>query len=237
MNTEPSGGDLGAVVARASGLMLSDEVSDSVLRMLTSTAVHIFPASYGAGITTTSPDGARISTAGTDPVVQQLDELQYELDEGPCLTAWSTRRTIRIDDVATDHRWPRWGAAAAEVGVGSTLSAPLLAGESAMGAMKVYARSTEAFGEQEETTLALFAAQCAVLLSNAQTFRQAGGLSADVQALLGQRDLVTLATGVVMGRDGVSRQAAFAHLVGLAQQEGGGVHRVAGRIVASAGAR
>ncbi|MFP3713476.1 GAF and ANTAR domain-containing protein [Puerhibacterium sp. TATVAM-FAB25] len=237
MDSESSGGDLGAVVARASGLMLSDEVSEAVLRLLTAAAVHLFPTSYGAGVTTTSPDGTPTTTAATDPGVQRLDELQYELDEGPCLTAWRTRRTIRIDDVATDPRWPRWTAAAAEVGVGSTLSAPLLAGEQAVGAMKVYARPSGAFGEQEEITLALFAAQCAILLSNAQRFRRAEGLGADVKALLEQRDLVTLATGVVMGRDGVSRPDAFAHLVGLAQHEGGGVHQVAARVVAGAGAR
>ncbi|WP_159794807.1 GAF and ANTAR domain-containing protein [Puerhibacterium puerhi] len=233
MDSELPGGDLGAVVARASGLLLSDEVAEAVLSLLTSTAVRIFPASYGAGISTTAPDGARITAAATDAVVQRVDDLQYELDEGPCLTAWRTRQIIRVDDVATDTRWPVWGPAAAELGVGSTLSAPAAVGETAVGALKLYAPAPGTFGERHETTLAMFAAQVAILVSNAQHFRRAGDLSADVQALLAQRDLVTLATGVVMGRDNVSQQAAFAHLVSLAQHDGGGVHQVAARIVAA----
>lgn len=233
MDSETPGGDLGAVVARASGLLLSDEISEAVLRLLTSTAMRFFPTAYGAGITTTAPDGARMTAAATDAVVQRLDDLQYELDEGPCLTAWRNRQIIRVDDVATDPRWPHWGPPAAELGVGSTLSAPLAVGETAVGALKVYTRPPGAFDEQDETTLALFAAQSAILVANAQTFRRAGELSGDVQALLGRRDLIKLATGVVMGRDGVSEQAAFAHLVSLAQRERGGVHDVAARIVAS----
>jgi putative methionine-R-sulfoxide reductase with GAF domain len=73
--------------------------------------------------------------------------LQYELDEGPCLTAWRQREVVRVDDVTKETRWPAWTAAVTAFGIGlqSTLSVPLVVQDESLGAMKVYARDPYAF--------------------------------------------------------------------------------------------
>jgi GAF domain-containing protein len=53
-------------------------------------------------------------------------------------------------------------------GVHATLSLPLLAGARSVGALNLYAGVEGAFGDVEAETAALFAAQAAVVLVNAQ---------------------------------------------------------------------
>jgi len=224
-------------VARASGLLLSDQTAGAVLQLLTSTAAQAVTASCGAGLTLTGPDGQPLTAAGTDPLVEAADALQYELAEGPCLTAWQTRRAVVVNDVAADRRWPAWGAAVAAVGIGSTLSSPLVAGDAVVGAMKLYGRKPGAFTEHDVATLALFAAQCAILVTSTQSFRRAGELTAEVQVILAQRDVIARATGLIMGRDVVPERAAFDHLMSLAQRDGMRVHDVAAQVLASYQAR
>ncbi|MBO3087257.1 GAF and ANTAR domain-containing protein [Cellulomonas dongxiuzhuiae] len=224
-----AGSSLEHVVARASGLMLAGRTVDGVLRLLTSTAVQAVPSAYGAGITLVGDDGVSATTAGTDRLVEAADGLQYELAEGPCLTAWLTRRVVRVDDAAAETRWPRWASAVVDLGLHSVLSAPVVAGDAAFGAIKLYSRDAGAFTDHDETTLGLFAAQTALLVAGARSSRQAGRLGGDVQALLARRDALQQAIGLLMGRDRVTEQAALGHLASVAERERLSVHDIASR--------
>jgi len=229
-----AGSPLEHVVARASGLMLTDRTAESVLGLLTATVMQVVPAASGAGISLLDGDGGReITSAATDPLVEAADAVQYRLDEGPCLTAWRTRGTVRIDDVATDGRWPRWAAAVAPLAVGSVLSAPMVAGDDVVGALKLYGPGRSAFSDRDEATLGLFAAQCAILVSSARTFRRAGHLADDVRSLLAQRDALERATGLLMGRERLSEQGALAHLMAMAERERVSIHQVVARLLSA----
>lgn len=221
------------MVARSSGLMLSDQTAQVVLELLTATAVQTVTSSSGAGITLTAPDGKPMTAAGTDALVERADALQYELDEGPCLTAWHEQRTIRVADLAAEERWPRWARAAVDMGIRSVLSSALVVGARSVGALKLYAREPEAFSGHDEATASLFAAQSAILVDSARTFRNAGELSDELRDMLHKRDAVTRATGLIMGRDRVPEDIAFGSLISLAKRQGRSVHSVAARLLSS----
>ncbi len=203
----------------------------TLLQLVTATAVQAVPAAQGAGVTLVDEQGHRSSSAGTDEQVLRWDRLQYELDEGPCLTAHEQRRAVLVADVATDDRWPRWGAAV-HGAVGSTLSVPLVAGDRGLGAIKLYGREPEAFGDRDVDTLRLFAGQAALLVQHREDRHQAGRLSDDLQTLLRRRDTLARACGVLMGRERLSADAAFTYLVSLAEQQRRPVHEVAARLLA-----
>lgn len=229
------GEELGPAMARASGLLLSGRVVDAVLPRLTATSLQVVPAAVGSGITLVGDDGAKATAAGTDPLVERADALQYELDEGPCLDAWRQRRYVSADDLTTDGRWPRWAPQAAELGLRSVASAGLVAGEASVGAIKLYSTEPAAFDDADRAALALFAAQAAILVNNAETFERAGHLSEDVQAALRERDTVTRATGFVMGREKVPEDRAFSYLMSRAQSDGTSLHEAAARLLRTAG--
>lgn len=234
MDPNPVDDELGHVMARTTGLLLSDQTADSVLRLLTSTAMHVIPAAYGAGITLMGSDGARQTAAGTDPVVLEADALQYELDEGPCLDAWAQRRAIRVNDLSVESRWPRWAPAAVEFGMRSLLSAAMVVGETSVGALKLYGTEAGSFTEHDQATATLFAAQAAILVNSAQTYDRAGQLSENLQAVLSERDTINRATGLIMCRENVSEDQAFTYLMSRAQGESGGVYRAASQLLGSA---
>ncbi|WP_456817569.1 GAF domain-containing protein [Cellulomonas sp. URHB0016] len=204
---------------------------DSLLGLLMTAAYRLVRTASGAGLTVQGLDSRAVSLAATDQQVETLDSLQYELGEGPCLTAWRDRVAVRVDDVPTDRRWPRWSAAAALTPVRSSLSAPLVTGDTVVGAVKVYAEAPSSFSDEDEATLLVFAAQAAILVTQAQAFRRAGELDDQLRTLLRRRDDLNRACGVVMQREGVSAESAMTFLMSLADRDQRTVHDTAAQVL------
>jgi GAF domain-containing protein len=231
MAAEPVPDELRNVVERSSGRMTSDTTADTLLRLLTSVAQRIVPAAAGAGLTVAGPGAAAVSLVPTHGQVELLDSFQYALDEGPCLTAWRNRIVTRVDDVTTEQRWPRWCAQAARTPIHCSLSAPLVVGDVAVGAVKIYGEGPRAFGEEDELTIQLVAAQAAILVSQGRAYRRAGELSEALQSTLRQRDDLNRACGMVMQRENVSVEAAMTYLMSMASRDGRSVHDIAARMI------
>ena len=70
--------------------------------------------------------GRAFTMAATGEGAGMLDQAQYDAGVGPCLSAACGEQVVRVDDLAAGTRWPRFRAAGREVGVGSSLSIPLL---------------------------------------------------------------------------------------------------------------
>lgn len=227
----PLADELAAVFARMAGLLLSDETVHTALKLVTELAEETV-GGVGAGVTLVDEQGNR-TMAATDPVAERADGLQYELGEGPCLTAVVLRTTVRVDDTVRDERWPRWSEAVAALGIRSSLTAPLVAGGTVLGALKVYSDQLGAYPGRAEYLLMMFAAQAAILLANVRSHENARRLSDRLVEAMRSRDLVGIAKGIVMARDGVDEQAGFAALVARAQREHTSVHDVAAALVRS----
>jgi GAF domain-containing protein len=212
--------ELGAMYARMSGLLLSRETVGRALLSITSLAAEVFAGTAGAGITLLDEHGERATSAATDEVVERLDSVQYQLGEGPCLTAWQEGTTVRIDDLREERRWPRWTGAVTGTGVRSALSVPLVAEADGLGALKVYATRPGSYGDREEQLLAMFATQTAILLANMRTAQDAEHLTDALIEALQARDALSVAKGIIMGRDGVDERTAFLTLVEDAGRQG-----------------
>ncbi|HEV7949482.1 MAG TPA: antitermination regulator, partial [Glaciihabitans sp.] len=61
-----------------------------------------------AGVSVIHPSQRPDSPAVTDGIVAKVNQLQYELKEGPCLDAIYTEHTIYARDLTNEQRWPRW---------------------------------------------------------------------------------------------------------------------------------
>jgi GAF domain-containing protein len=230
----PLADELAAVYARMSGLLLTQETLATVLGLIGALAVETVADSDGAGVTLVAADGRRTTAAATDPWVERADALQYELGEGPCLTAWAERSVQRVEATAREQRWPDWAAAAQGLGLQSTLSAPLVAGDAALGAMKVYSRREAAFDAHAERLLMMFAAQAAVLVANVQSHENARRMSEQLKTALRYRDVIGQAKGMLMNSRGVDEDAAFALLAAAAQRHNKKAHEVAAEMVEAA---
>jgi GAF domain-containing protein len=211
--------ELAGVFARMSGLLLTEETVESALGVLSSLAQETVPGSTGGGVSVVD-GGRRTSSGSTDARVREADALQYRLDEGPCLTAAATRQLVRIDDLSTDTRWPRWASAALPLGLRAAMSAPLVVGDGSLGAIKVYAEEPGTFDDRSEQLLSLFAAQAAFLVANVRTAERAKRLSDGMREAIDSRDAVNVARGILMGRSNLDEESALALLLRRAAQDG-----------------
>ncbi|MET7992819.1 GAF and ANTAR domain-containing protein [Amycolatopsis sp. NPDC005232] len=230
----PLADELAGVFARLSGLLLTAETVQSVLRLITAASREVFPSAVGAGVTIAGDQGTPVTWAATGKEVERADRLQYELGSGPCLTAWQERSVIDVRDLRDEDRWPGWTASAVDLGLRSVLSAPMVTGCRSFGALKVYAGRPHAFEERDRMLLTLFAAQAAVLVANVQAADAAGRLSTQLRSALRARDVVSMAVGVVMGRDHVPEEMAFLLLADDASRAHTPLQETAEAVVGSA---
>jgi GAF domain-containing protein len=228
----PPAVDLGTALSQMAGLVLSRETVDTALELVTTLAATATAGALGAGVTVVDEHGKR-SRAASNAATEEADALQYELDEGPCLTAFRTGEVVRIDDTATDGRWPRWNEAVSAMGVRSVLSAPLLMGGESVGAMKVYCQRPLNYGPHDEHVMRLLAGQAAILLANSQSLAEARRLSRQLTEALASRDDIARATGVLLAQGATGEQEAFHALAAAARQNGRSVQDVARALVAA----
>ena len=89
----------------------------------------------------------RVTTpVNTAPVVAELDALQLDGHEGPCLDCMDQATAVYAEELADDPRWPNFGPQASGAGVRSVLSLCLSVEGTVAGALNLYARFPLAFG-------------------------------------------------------------------------------------------
>jgi GAF domain-containing protein len=226
--------ELAAVFARMSGMLLTDQAVATALEAITSLATDTLAGSRGSGVSLLDAAGERVTSAATDPLVEQLDSLQYQLGEGPCLSAWAEDVVVRSGFLAEEQRWPTWSSRAAELGVQSVLSAPLVHGDRHLGAMKVYSTVADAYGQPDEDLLRRFSVQAAIFVGNAQTVQASERLSDQLKDALATRDVIAMARGIVMARRRVGPESAYQHLMSESHRSRRLLQEVAEGVVASA---
>lgn len=234
MESDSPMAELTLVFARLSGMLLSEESAAGAARRLAQVACVLVDRAEGAGVSLLDEGGRRTSAGSTGESVDAADALQYELGEGPCLSAWATGAPQRVDDTAEERRWPVWSAAAARAGIRAVLSVPLMRQEHALGAMKVYATVPHAFTAPEERVLGLLAEAAATLLGSALAPEEPHRLSASLQAALADRRAVDLATGMLMERHGSDAQSARVMLLHASRTQDLPMTRLASRVIGRA---
>jgi len=163
----------------------------------------------------------RIETASkTSERVARSHDLQNELDEGPCLLALEQGGNYVSTDVEFDPRWPRWGAAAARLGIHSAMSVLLETRERRYGTLNLYADRPDAFDANDLATAMIFARHASIALANAH---QEQGLLVAIDA----RKVIGQAQGILMERFDIDADRAFDVLRRYSQNHNQKLHAVA----------
>jgi hypothetical protein len=98
-------GDVAASIVEMQALLLGTETIQEFLTELAGLAILAVGDGLSCGITL-QPNGRPLTVASTDTLAAQVDEVQYGLDQGPCLHALRTGTLVSIQDLASDQRWP-----------------------------------------------------------------------------------------------------------------------------------
>jgi len=158
---------------------------------------------------TMEPNGRPLTVACSDPVTSRVDQVQYRLDDGPCLHAMRDGELVRIEDTADQEQWPVFESEAAAAGIRSCLALPLMAGGESVGALNLYARAASAFGDEETRRAESFAENASGALALARRLASYTALNEQLRASMASRSLIDQAMGIVMAREQCTQARAF----------------------------
>ena len=164
-----------------------------------------------ASVTVVNADGTVETVASSDQIVDRADALQYELDEGPCLTAAEQDGLWAVAETGTDPRWPNWGPRAAELGLHSILSVHLFTDRTMLGALNLYAKKSHQYSDDDIESAQIVAAHASVGLAHARS-EQNLWRAVDARHIIGQ------AQGILMERFSLGAEQAFSVLKRFSQE-------------------
>ena len=142
--SEPAIGLTQAALTELAGLLMATSSFEDLMQAVAEMAGRAVLAASTCGITL-AEGGHVISVASADALARQLDEQQYEVQDGPCLEAIRTARVVLADDLTAETRWDRYPAMAVAHGVRAVLSSPMLVNDAPIGALNLYAVTPHAF--------------------------------------------------------------------------------------------
>ena len=193
--------DLQDSLARLSKLATGLLPLEDSLRRVAEYAVRAIPGAEGAGLTLLEENRSDTIVSTAD-FVARVDDIQYSLGQGPCISAARDRQTVMSGSLGGDQRWPQFGSRVARLGVHSVVSLPLVTDEGVLGAMNVYAHQKNAFPADAGRLGELFAIPAAIAVQNAQVLAQTKRLASQLQAALSSRGVIERAIGNMMSRSG-----------------------------------
>jgi hypothetical protein len=188
----------------------------------------------GVALALMTEDGpSGVVLAATDARARQLEEVQFALDEGPCVEASSGDHPVLHPELTASGsvRWPRYGVAALDAGVRAVFAFPLRVGAVRIGVLDLY-RDTP--GHLTTVQLAdglAFADAAIVLLLYLQGHPDPDGERSALTGPIDSRAEVHQATGMITIQLGVSLAEALLRLRAHAYDSGQTVTEVAADVV------
>jgi GAF domain-containing protein len=203
-------------LAALTSLLVVEESLETVLQRVVELACGSIGGCDLASVTSMT-EAKPVTIVFTDPVAEQIDNAQYDSDDGPCLQAHRERRVVSVPSMTDGESWSEFRAAADRHGVRSSLSLPLAAGDVHVGALNLYSRAAHAFDSVAPDAAVLFASQAAAAVWNARAFEQTRAFVKNLEAALETRDMIGTAKGIVMANEKLGPDEAMAFLRRVSQ--------------------
>ncbi len=192
-------------IAEAARTLNQPRSLDETLQTIVEVACNSVPGFDQVGIATLRK--GRVETrAFTGDLVLRLDEIQYDLREGPCSSALQGTDALSVTSLRGERRWPRYVPQARAAGIRSQMAIKLHLDQDAVGGINFYSTICDVVSPDAQALARLFATHAAVALGRAherQTLNEA----------LQTRKVIGAAIGILMERYEMNEDRAFAFLV------------------------
>lgn len=214
-------------------VIVSDYTPEAACRLVAELAVASIPGAESASLTVRNA-GRPTCAASTDETSDTVGALEVQLGEGPSLDSMRLAGRQSSPSLVTEKRWPEFTNRALYSGVASVMAQPLAAHETYFGAITVYSTHESAFQESSFTIAAGLALQAAVVIANSNLYWQAVELNDQLREALESRAVIDQAKGILVAREVVSPDEAFAMLLKASQTGNVKVRDIALQLVAGA---
>lgn len=199
------------------------------LQAIVERAAATVPGAEDASITIKRQEQRYQTVAATGELPRQVDAIQYQTLEGPCLQALEDHHVFRTDDLRSEPRWPRFASGVtARTDAVSMMSHRLFLEDSdTIGALNLYSRRPAAFADLDVSALDALATHCAIALTTAAEREENQHLRL---ALETNRD-IGVAIGILMATRLVTKQQAFDALRIASQHTHRKLHQIALEVI------
>jgi GAF domain-containing protein len=217
-----------ATLAEAARTINEPRSVEDTLETIARTARASVPGFDAVVISLMHSDGSVETKAATGELVWELDKLQYELNEGPCVSSLREDPVIIVDHIAHEQRWQKFVPEAVKLGLKAQMALRLYVDDAgSIGGINLYSTISETIAEDAPAVAEIFAAQAAVALGHVQEVDQ-------LNEALRSRQQIGTAVGIVMERYKIDQQGAFGFLTRLSSTSNTKLRDVAARVVEDA---
>ena len=129
--------ELSMVLSEFARTLITDLPIEGMLDRFVKRIVEVMPIT-SAGVTLMSAGTSPHCVAASDRSALEFELLQTEIAESPCVSAFESGQAVVVPSLASDHRFPRFAAAAVSGGLAAVFTFPLRHGDGRLGALDLY---------------------------------------------------------------------------------------------------
>jgi GAF domain-containing protein len=226
---DPHGSGLDAGREALRRFLAGDDDLQSMLSKITLIAAETIPGVDAASITMLVAAREPKTPAYSDKVAFDLDQVQYDLGDGPCLAAMRHQGVELMTTDPPSEQWPTLSDAARDRGVLAVLSAPLIDRDAAKGALNLYSES--GFESEAWEVASRFADQLGIAAVNATLYVEGSLMAQQLHKAMESRAVIEQAKGILMRSENCGPDDAFGILVKASQHRNQKLREVAAEIV------
>jgi len=220
-------------IAQLGALLLRDHTVDTVLSKVVDVAARTIESASSVSVTL-ARGGVLVTTHFSAEEALELDVTQFRANAGPCLDAIERGDRVMSAREADVDVWTAFCDQAEKLGVLGSMSTPLHAGNTTYGALNVYTREPTDFSPADIALAGTLAKQASVVVANATAFAEAASLNEQLREALTSRQVIGEAKGILIEREGCSRDDAFDMLRRASQRQNRKIRDIAEDIVQKA---
>ncbi|MCE3244181.1 MAG: response regulator receiver and domain protein [Arthrobacter sp.] len=167
---------------------------------------------------------------------REVDEIQYSLSQGPCLTAAEEEREVHVPDLLEESRWgPDYAEAVASHGLRSVLSLPFSLQGEAKAALNLYSEVPRKFNDAAIAHARGYTREISQALRLAVRFSLHSDSATNLRATLESRTVIDIAIGIVMAQNRCSQETAVRILTDASSNSNVKLRDIAASLVNSVG--
>jgi GAF domain-containing protein len=181
------------------------------LHMLTERCVELLEVD-AAGLLLADSHGALQLVAASTEQARVAELFQIQHDEGPCLDSYRTGHPVIVPDITEDQaaaRWPRFAAAAAEMGFAAVHAIPMRLRDQVIGTLNLFGFAPRGLDPAVARAARALVDVATIGILQERAAREQGLVAGQLQAALNSRVIIEQAKGILAERMRVTPDQAF----------------------------
>ena len=181
------------------------------LQTLTDRCVELLEVD-AAGLLLADSRGALRLVAASTEHARVVELFQIQNDEGPCLDCYRTGQAVIVSDIRADSaaaRWPRFAAAAQEMGYAGVHAIPMRLRDQVIGTLNLFRTEPDGLDPAVVVAATALVDVATIGILQERAVRQQEVMAGQLQLALNSRVLIEQAKGILAERLRVTPDEAF----------------------------